>query len=69
MRVVVESGGKHTFLVADMFDKRPPIDEMLSLQDSIWEIEEGMKASFTRKVCPIEWFGIYIDTRCAFLLG
>jgi hypothetical protein len=57
-----DAGKQHTFC-ADVFDKRPPFEEMQRFASWSDEIQEQMQLSMQRRACPVKWVGLFVDQK------
>jgi hypothetical protein len=58
-----DDGGKQCTFCADVFDKRPPFEEMQRFASWGDEIQEQMQLSMQRRACPVKWVGLFVDQK------
>ena len=58
-----EDGGKQCTFCADIFDTRPPFEEMQRFASWGAEIQAQMQMSLQRRICPVKWVGLFVDQK------
>jgi hypothetical protein len=62
-------GHEHVCFCADLFNKRPNFRTIQAFEDWSHKQQESFSQKKERKVCPIQWLGLFIDQAGAVMLA
>ena len=61
--------GKHKCYAANLFDARPPFEEIMGWQQCADQLQKKIQTLVDRRACPIEWLAFFIDNEGALMLA
>ena len=62
-------GHEHMCFAADIFEGRPPFNEIETFQEWSQKLQDSLFAMMARKVCSVKWLGLFVDQEGAWMMA